>query len=98
MKSLKQQKYVAIEAMGQREIHAMGCISDYATLCGLDGNDPHQDVQQATVALQASGDRITCPDCRAIWQHAKSYRSSDFTPSPTDHPIFPARRKAHEDR
>ena len=68
---------VAIEIEGDLTVHIPGASGNYATLCGLDGNDDHEDVQQRTVELP-SGSKINCKDCKAIWLVAKGYQSNDF--------------------
>lgn len=50
-----------------------GARSDYATLCGLSGNDDEQQEQPAK-----SGDKVNCPACFAIWECVRHYRKSDF--------------------
>lgn len=69
-------KYIAIEAEGQRDIHAIG-EGSYATLCGLDGEDHHEHVKQTTGKLRR-GEKITCQQCWLIWKHAKTYRTANF--------------------
>jgi len=60
---------------GKREVHATSQTGAYQTLCGLDGDDP-------TVGQLASdvlpGEKITCPDCKAMWLEAQRYRRGDF--------------------
>lgn len=48
--------------------HLPGCISDYATLCGLDGDDPGVG-QSMETATPPRGQKCNCPHCRAIWTH-----------------------------
>ena len=61
-----------------RQVHAIGTNSVYATLCGLDGNDPDDSVRQSNGGPVGAGEKITCPDCYAIWEHARSYQKRDF--------------------
>jgi hypothetical protein len=67
--------YVAIQQDGKTEVHAKNVNENYATLCGMDGNDSK--VGQRTVPLDI-GARIDCPHCIAIIRHAKGYREKDF--------------------
>ena len=68
-------KYVAIECDGKIEVHAAPVHDNYATLCGLDGDDSA--VGQRPAPLQI-GARIDCPTCKAIIRHAKLYGERDF--------------------
>lgn len=63
--------YAAVEIEGVVDIHATDVTGTYATLCGLDGDDP--ECEQKTVALPKNP-RITCKTCLAIIKHAKSYK------------------------
>lgn len=63
--------YSAIETDGVVEIHATDVTGNYASLCGLDGNDPA--VGQMVVVLP-NKPVITCKSCLAIIKHAKGYR------------------------
>lgn len=71
---------VAIVHAGERQVHASSTNGVYATLCGLDGDDPDPAVQQSACTVNPQ-DKITCPDCFAIWFTAKEYRRTDFHPS-----------------
>jgi len=63
--------YAAIEFEGVVEIHATDVTGNYATLCGLDGDD--LTIGQKTVELPKNP-RITCKTCLAIIRHAKRYK------------------------
>jgi len=67
-------KYVSIECDGVVQVHAVG-LGNYATLCGLDGDDDGSGQRPANLLI---GARINCPDCRAIIEAAKKYRARDF--------------------
>lgn len=69
--------YVAIETEGKVNVHADGVVSNYATLCGLDGEDSK--VEQRRVPLDI-GARIDCPHCIGLIRTAKIYREKDFDP------------------
>jgi hypothetical protein len=66
-------RYIAIEVDGIRHCHAAS-DGNYATLCGLDGDDPPE---QVTVPLMI-GERINCPQCRDLIFAAKQFRPKDF--------------------
>jgi hypothetical protein len=68
-------RYVAIEQDGKIEVHAEGVNGNYATLCGMDGNDSK--VGQKTTAV-GIGWRINCPYCIGLIREAKTYREKDF--------------------
>lgn len=54
-------KYIAIICDGSRQIHASADpTGNYATLCGLDGNDPSDLVRQSAGPLKR-GEKIDCP-------------------------------------
>jgi hypothetical protein len=76
--------YIAVEQDGVVEVHASGVIGDYATLCGMDGDD--LSVGQRPAPLQI-GARINCQHCILIIRTAKKYRERDFATGPD-----PARR------
>ena len=70
-------KLVAIVCDGELKIHIPGCINDYATICGLDGDDPTPGVQQSTVAVPR-GAKVDCEHCAMIWERCREYRKSAF--------------------
>lgn len=71
---------VAIICDGERIVHAVDTTGNYATLCGMDGNDPHGAVSQSLDRLKGDNEKITCRQCWAIWAAAKQYRRTDFKP------------------
>lgn len=70
-------KYITVDANGVIEVHAHGATCDYATLCGLDGNDPNYAVAQKVIATP-DGAKINCPDCVAIIRMARRYTKADI--------------------
>lgn len=72
---------VAVIQDGVRGIHAGDATGNYATLCGLDGDDPDQHVQQS-MSIVKRGEKINCDQCRSIWSKARQYRISDFEEKP----------------
>ena len=70
--------YVAVEQDGMVEVHASGVIGDYATLCGMDGDDLSVGQRPAPIQI---GARINCPYCIPIIRAAKKYRERDFAAS-----------------
>lgn len=72
-------KLVGIEVDGVVGWHVPGVgRPDYATLCGLDGNDPA--IGQTGVVPAPRGIKINCPQCRTIWDGLRwlRLRDSDF--------------------
>ncbi len=69
-------KRVAIRLDGVRLIHAESHNSVYATFCGLDGDDPA--VGQSAADPPKRGEKINCPDCIALWKHARTFKAVDF--------------------
>lgn len=67
-------KMVAVQIEDEIHVHMKG-NSTYATLCGLDGDDPG--AQQKMVSLP-KGARINCEQCAQIYTVARMYQPSDF--------------------
>lgn len=57
------------------EWHARGSVQDYATLCGMDGDDPTVD-QFGTVDAPRS-QKITCAQCLAIFRAMRDLRLTE---------------------
>ena len=61
-------------------VHMMHTNGNYATLCGLDGDDSSGWVDQETLSLPITHKvRINCPDCKDIWLLCSEYDRTDFT-------------------
>jgi hypothetical protein len=73
-------KIIGVESDGVIEWHAPGVAGpDYATLCGLDGNDDA--VGQRPVDIKPPrGTKIDCHECKRIWAGVRDLklRESDF--------------------
>ncbi len=73
-------KRIALEIDGLREIHAAASNNgNYATLCGLDGDDPG--IGQQSGGTARPGEKINCHQCIGVWLAAKPYQTSSFDPS-----------------
>jgi hypothetical protein len=81
--------YVAIEQDGKINVHAEGIVSNYATLCGMDGDDSKVGQRAAPLDI---GARIDCPHCIALIREAKTYREKDFDPDMRTEPRRRIRR------
>jgi hypothetical protein len=68
-------KLVALKIEGRLTVHGPAAISDYATLCGCDGNDPTLEIEPAKVPR---GAKIDCTACRSIWAVARTLTARDF--------------------
>lgn len=70
-------RYIAIAFEGRVQVHAASGIANYATVCGLDGDDSGADQEPADLPKRA---RITCPDCKQMILHCREYTPSrDFS-------------------
>jgi hypothetical protein len=67
---------VAIVCDGDRQIHMAG-DGNYATACGLDGNDPTAG-QSMSATTNLSTDKIDCPHCLRLWELCRQYGKRDF--------------------
>lgn len=67
--------YVAVESDGVVEVHLPAISDNYATLCGLDGDDSKVGQRPAVVPR---GTKVNCPQCQAIFELCKSYSRKDF--------------------
>lgn len=65
----------AIVVSGVREVHIEG-IASYATLCGLDGDDPTCEQAMSTVL---DDEPVDCQACLGIWQACQPFSRRDFT-------------------
>lgn len=63
---------------GVAEVHLEGVNSNYATLCGLDGDDPRLNQVSFGPMKPMIGAKCTCRDCMSIWIEAQKYKRSDF--------------------
>lgn len=70
-------RFVAVSALDEINIHAICQNGNHATLCGLDGDDPHDAIQQHLVPLPKHP-KIDCEMCKQIIRTAKNYRERDF--------------------
>jgi hypothetical protein len=67
--------FVGIVVNGVLETHLPPASQNYATLCGMDGddNDPGVDQHHAE-----PGAKVDCIHCRAIFDRCSQFRTSDF--------------------
>lgn len=63
-------RFVQVESDGAIETHANTALGEYATLCGLDGDD--EAAGQRLIGDGPKG-KINCRDCIAIIRAAKEY-------------------------
>ena len=74
----RQPRFVAISSDGVIEVHAGDDTGNYATLCGVDGDDPHPDVMQFAADLPKKP-KITCEACWRLFRECQNYKRSDFS-------------------
>lgn len=68
-------RFVQVESEGAIETHADTAVGEYATLCGLDGDD--EGAGQRLIGDGPTG-KINCPDCIAIIRASKLYHERDL--------------------
>jgi len=69
-------KMITISVFNEVDTHIIGISGDYATLCGMDGDDPDRGVQQLT--LKETGGKITCRTCKQVWDTCRKIKPSMF--------------------
>jgi len=70
-------RYVAVQIDGEVTIHIPHTYGNYATLCGLDGDDEYFSVNQKTVPTP-KGKKVNCEACLSIWKTCQEYTKKDF--------------------
>ena len=70
-------KYVAVQIDGKITVHLPHTDGNYYTLCGLDGNDPHEHIDQKTVDVPDSA-LVDCFSCFGIFNISRKYSMADF--------------------
>ncbi len=68
-------KTIAVVADGVRTVHITAATGDYATLCGMDGDDPTVGQFPSKVVR---GEKIGCSTCREIWETCRRVKPGDF--------------------
>uniref|UniRef100_A0A6H1ZIH2 Uncharacterized protein n=1 Tax=viral metagenome TaxID=1070528 RepID=A0A6H1ZIH2_9ZZZZ len=63
---------------GREVVHIPNSNGDYATLCLIDDGLAGIADGIESVPLKR-GAKITCAQCKAIWETARQYRASDFS-------------------
>lgn len=67
---------ITINCQGDIRVHLPG-TGNYATVCGLDGDD----VDQETLPTRR-GARVDCDECREFWNHCRSFKPRHFEVKP----------------
>ena len=70
-------RFVRVSADGELSVHALDATGNYATLCGLDGDDNHPSCPQKVIGHLKRG-KIDCPECRNILKKAWEYSERDL--------------------
>ena len=68
---------IAVKRYDEIEIHFKDRTGNYATLCGLDGNDNAKSVDQETVDLPTNA-KVDCMDCIHTFYFVRSLSASDI--------------------
>jgi hypothetical protein len=73
-------KTVGVTIDGAATRHAHGVSQDFATLCGIDADDPS--VGHGGVITAPRGQKITCTQCHTLWMNTIALRltAKDFSP------------------
>ena len=77
-------KFVRVIVDGEVKVHAVDPTGNYATLCGLDGDDNHPACMQKVIRHLERG-KIDCSACRVILRHAWKYSEKDLVRLPESH-------------
>ena len=70
-------RFVAVLIDGELTIHLPDVSGNYATLCGIDGDDPDYTVNQIPACVPR-GAKVNCRFCGKIFELAKLYSEDDF--------------------
>lgn len=68
---------IAVSRYGEVEVHFKDRTGNYATLCGMDGNDNSNLVGQETVELP-HGAKVNCDECARLFYYVRSLSASDI--------------------
>jgi hypothetical protein len=71
-------RMVAITVEGLTQVHARGNLGNggnYASLCGLDGDDPGSEQAAGELPWNA---KIDCPQCQDMWKAWGRFKPRDF--------------------
>ena len=68
--------FVGVEVAGVKQTHLPHPTGQYATLCGMDRDDPDPSVAQRPVS---PGLAVDCNECRMIFVLCKRYGPKDFS-------------------
>lgn len=68
-------RLVTIKCQGETNVHLPDALGSYATLCGLDGDDPGCELETSDTPR---GAKVDCDQCASIWQLCKTFRASVF--------------------
>lgn len=68
-------RFVKISSNGEVLSHFPDTTGNYASLCGMDGDDNHVGVEQFIVGFS---DKVNCPSCVAIFDVVRRYSEKDI--------------------
>jgi len=68
-------RFVVIREPGGDNSHIIADLDGHLTLCGMDGDDPNNLVQQQIIS---NDNKVTCRQCHKIWLVCKGVRAGSF--------------------
>lgn len=68
-------RFVTVDIDGEIQTHLPHPTENYATLCGLDGDDSDHNTRQS---IAEPGKQVDCQHCIAIFELCRRYRAKDF--------------------
>lgn len=77
MRTASAVRFVRVIVDGKTAIHALDSTGNYATLCGLDGDDNHPACVQMVLGHLKRG-KIDCSECCRILRTAWEYSEQDL--------------------
>jgi hypothetical protein len=82
---------IAVRRYEEVQIHFRDRTGNYATLCGLDGDDDDCTVDQETLEL-SKGAKVNCPECINTFYFVRSLSASNIAAK------YRVQRKTNEKR
>ena len=72
-------RFVGVKVDGVRQTHLPHPTENYATLCGLDGDDPSTYMDRTVDQRPVKPGRVVdCNQCRMIFELCQEYSAKDF--------------------
>lgn len=72
-------EFVTIKCLGETFVHFPDhSLGSYATLCGMDGDDDDDGVQQKTIETKPEA-KVNCRYCISIWEACQQFSRSEIS-------------------